>query len=221
MRVTIILVLFGLLLVGCGTEPTPQPTASSEATTIPRFTQVPTTAVASIFQVTPQDTPSTRTAPTLPPTFTPTQTPSITMTPTPTDTATATPTASVDEVCARVTWAGMDLDGRELRVTTPIVFWIALEHPSGVLTLSSENTETGDLQQIPIPAGGPVLFNATNNFEAGNYIWSISVTTNEYTAICEESSAFTLLPEPEPNRLAQLLQILLENLLNDAEAEDE
>jgi hypothetical protein len=202
------LLLFLMLipvLAACGTEPEDRLEASTSTPDAPTATLTWTpdtrpltqTAAAELTAAfTPRPPPLTRSAPTLPPTFTPTLSLTPTPSPTPTVTPTHTPTLSAEALCERLEWPLESLDGQmvipgERVLVASLQFDDRRPLRGGLLTVRIERESTGEVTDSVVESDAPILLPLAS-LPPDTYTWSISLTTEAYTAICQRSVTFTI-----------------------------
>lgn len=197
----LLLALFALVSVGCGSivnpTATPQPTAA-------------------IIIVTNTHTP--RPARTLPPEFTPTPSPSPTAAPTATDTPPITPTPDRQTVCESFTWDADDLDGRTFRQGDIILVQAQFAIRDSLMEFAILHDDTGKREEFVIPSSESMVFDLLGGLTPGDYSFTGNVTTSAYIGICERSVSFTVMPArnasatPEPQREDAVESLLIEIL---------
>lgn len=212
-RLPVLLMTVGLafLTAACGTpaEPTPVP----EVVTIP-------TERAS-----PQSTPSTRTAPTLPPEWTKTFTPTFTATLLPSATPTVTVVPPETEICDTFTFELELLGDTPVPSDTGINFGAGVDPRDAVITVFIGPEGSDDVPDTSvIPGGSLYLTNFGKGFAPGVYRWSASVSTSHFTSICPKSGMVTIV-EPRatatpgvterPSLGEELLGVIVRRLRDD------
>jgi hypothetical protein len=169
-------------------------------------------------EVLPITTPSTRTAPTLPPVWTETFTPTPSSTPTATVTPTPTATFSAAQVCEGLENSLALMEDVTVRNDEGLRFVAGLEAEDAALTLRFQRrgSDTPSDEAV-IPGGNSFLLNVGVTYEPGIYDWTISVTSPVYEEICQDEGSFEVIaPDvtstPEQSLLGELLDVFSRRL---------
>jgi hypothetical protein len=171
-----ILGCLGVLLVAC--QPV-TPTATQMVTPTGRF---PTLAGPAVQR-------------TLPPTWTPSPTATITLTATLTRTPTAIPTQTAAEICESFELLHDFTDRIVYGWGDYIPLLLTLHSPEGTAHFELTNRQTGDGRGFDFPGGSGVGVEFWMNAlpSPGTYDWTLSVQTEVYGAICEQSGTVIVL----------------------------
>jgi hypothetical protein len=169
-----------LCLAACISPPAP-------TETVPVVTETPT----------PRSTPSTRTAPTLPPEWTKTFTPTPTRTLTATPTETATPLLTEAEVCAGLLFDLSEADGMEIRSDEGLTFLAGISHEDAALRFIVRSHDESILpEEGSLPGGERYAVTFGYGVAPGTYELTVTVSTSFYTDICEQTATFTVIAPP-------------------------
>lgn len=192
----ILISAFLWLVSACTPSPPPLPT------------DIPVTPTRT--PVTPRPFPLTRSAPTLPPTYTATVT--FTPLPTATDTPTPsiTPTFTTAEVCETVTLALGYLNNQVLEQGDELILGFLIEPPDAVLRFQYAGDNDEEPNSLKLAGGDDYFVVMDITMPPGEYEWTSTVTTDQYTDICQERGSFTVVAPEPPSPLVRLLMLLLD-----------
>jgi len=181
-----------LLVTACGGDcncPTAVPTATEAATSCPLAT--PYIVIVTATAAFPSPTPTI--------TWTPSATPTPTITPTPTQTytPTITPTLTNEEICAGFSGSLLAFPGVSYPLDTQATFFAVSDFPDTVIVLTITNLGTGESKSATLPGGQSFLgrFPLNLGMGLGEYSWSLSVSAQGQTGLCERLGGFILVGE--------------------------